>query len=145
MLTAVLNSSLAAWYYFHTSANFGAERAKVHEAQLLHLPFPDLEDTPDPERARIAQGQLVGIVDHLLELKDRPFSGEEMKNEILRVDDLVFDFYGLTDEEKLLVADSLTAIIPSMQPRKGMITALMEEATPRQQNAILSYPSRCAP
>ncbi len=41
LLTAILNSSLAAWYYFHTSANLGADRAKVHEEQLLQLPFPD--------------------------------------------------------------------------------------------------------
>ncbi len=133
LLTAVLNSSLAAWYYFHTSANLGADRAKVHEEQLLHLPFPDLEDTPDPERARIAQRQLVGILDRLLERKDKPLTGEEMKSQILRADDLVFDYYGLTDEEKLLVTDSLTAIIPSMQPRKGTITTLMEQASPEER------------
>lgn len=129
LLTAVLNSKLAAWYYFHTSANLGADRAKVHEEQLLHLPFPDLEDTPNPERARVAQSQLIGIVDSLLELKDRPLSAEEMNNHIRRADDLVFDYYGLTDQEKLLVTDSFTAIIPSMQPRKGTITALMAEAS----------------
>jgi hypothetical protein len=133
LLTAVLNSSLAAWYYFHTSASFGTDRAKVHEEQLLHLPFPDPEDTPDPGRARIAQRQLVGILDQLLELKDKPLTGEKMKNEILRADDLVFDYYGLTDDEKMLVTDSLTAIIPSIQPRKGTITALMEWASPTER------------
>jgi hypothetical protein len=52
-----------------------------------------------------------------------------MKNQIARADDLVFDYYGLTVEEKMLVRDSLSAIIPSMQPRKGTITALMGEAS----------------
>ena len=133
LLTAVLNSSLAAWYYFHTSANFGADRAKVHEEQLLHLPFPDPEDTPDPERSRVAQRQLVDILDQLLELKDKPLTGEKIETQILRADDLVFDYYGLIDEEKMLVRDSLTAIIPSMQPRKGAITALMEGASPKER------------
>src|SRR5262249_20344828 len=39
LLTAVLNSSLAAWVYFHDSANFGTERAKIHQSDLLRLPF----------------------------------------------------------------------------------------------------------
>src|SRR5439155_3855377 len=56
-----------------------------------------------------------------------------MKNQILRADDLVFDYYGLTDEEKVLVTDSMTTIIPSMQPRKGTITALMKAASPKER------------
>ncbi|MBL8228812.1 MAG: N-6 DNA methylase [Bryobacterales bacterium] len=133
LLTALLNSSLAAWYYFHTSANLGTDRAKVHEEQLLDLPFPDPDDTPDPERARVAQHNLVGIVDRLLDLKDQPLAGERMNDEIRRADHLVFDYYGLSEEEKLLITDSLLAVIPSMQPRKGTITALMEQASPGER------------
>src|SRR3546814_5662752 len=33
VLTAVLNSSLAVWFYFHDTANLGADRAKVHQGR----------------------------------------------------------------------------------------------------------------
>src|SRR3546814_2768828 len=44
VLTAVLNSSLAAWFYFHDTANLGADRAKVHQGELLKLPFDRSEE-----------------------------------------------------------------------------------------------------
>jgi len=38
-LTALLNSPLATYYTFHTAANLGVERDKVHFEELLQLPF----------------------------------------------------------------------------------------------------------
>src|SRR3546814_10332894 len=37
VLTAVLNSSLAAWFYFHDTANLGADRAKRSEEHTSEL------------------------------------------------------------------------------------------------------------
>ena len=48
-LCAVLNSPLATYFYFHTSANLGIERDKVHLNELLLLPFPLPETTDDPK------------------------------------------------------------------------------------------------
>lgn len=39
-LTAYLRSDLAQYFFFHTAANWGVERDKVHLDELLRLPFP---------------------------------------------------------------------------------------------------------
>jgi hypothetical protein len=128
-LTAVLNSSLAAWYYFHTSANFGADRAKVHEKQLLELPFPLPEDLPDPKGAQQAQDKIVALIDILLARKDSALvEPSGLQPSIEYADALVFQYYGLTKDEQTLVEDGLRVIIPSMQPRRGESTRLMQDS-----------------
>jgi len=60
-----LNSSLAAWFLFHTTANWGVDRAKVHLEQILTLPFPAAEDCHDPDAASEAENTLVDLMDEL--------------------------------------------------------------------------------
>jgi type I restriction-modification system DNA methylase subunit len=130
LLTAVLNSPLAAWYYFHTSANFGADRAKVHEEQLLELPFPPVDQVPDSIAAERAEASIVEIFDSLLARKDEFLAPSNWIEPYAQAANrLVYEFYGLTAEERLLVEDGLHAIIPSMQPRKDVVTPLMQESS----------------
>lgn len=117
VLTAVLNSSLAAWVYFHDTANFGADRAKIHQSELLKLPFDAAENMPDPTRAVIAEEKIVRLIDReiakadeLLSVQSDPF-GE--------IDRLVFDYYGLDAHEIALIDDTFRYIIPAMQPRRS--------------------------
>jgi hypothetical protein len=129
LLTAVLNSKLAAWYFFHTSANLGADRAKLHEEQLLDLPFPEPSDLSESAEALAAQEEIVSIVDELLLRKDEILLGENwMEAYANRANDLVFQFYGLTADERTLIEDGVNEIIPSMQPRQGKMTRLMRES-----------------
>ena len=130
LLTAILNSSLAAWYYFHTSANFGADRAKVHEEQLLELPFPAPEDLPDPKGAQQAQDKIVALIDTLLAHKDAALVDPGwIQPYIEQANALVFQYYGLTKDEQTLVEDGMRAIIPSRQPRRGENTPLMQNSS----------------
>jgi hypothetical protein len=128
-LTAILNSSLAAWYFFHTSANFGADRALMHEVQFLELPFPAPEEAPDPPKSLRAGQEIVGLIDDLLSHKDDALGFSNHVQDVSRAaDKLVFDYYGLTDAERALVRDCVQSIIPSMQPLRNEITPLMHEA-----------------
>lgn len=117
ILTAILNSSLAAWLYFHDTANLGADRAKVHQGELLKLPFDTPSNMPDPARALMAAEQLVLLIDReiinantLLSLHVNPFE---------KIDRLVFDYYGLNAAEIALIEDTFQYIIPAMQPRRS--------------------------
>jgi hypothetical protein len=131
LLTAVLNSQLAAWYFFHTSANLAADRAKVHEEQLLELPFPDPKDLPDSAAAESAQDEIVRLIDVMLMQKDEALTSSDWRRHYAeRANELVFQFYGLTKEERALVEDGAMEIIPSMQPRRDQITRLMQEGSP---------------
>lgn len=139
LLTAVLNSSLAAWYYFHTSANFGADRAKVHEEQLLELPFPAVRQVPDPPTAEAAEDAIVRIFDELLAHRDDFLVHlDAVAPYAEAADRLVFEYYGLNADERSLIQDGLSTVIPSMQPRKDVITPLMRQSSPElRRNYVL--------
>lgn len=117
VLTAVLNSSLAAWFYFHDTANLGADRAKVHQGELLKLPFDSAENMPNPEKALKAEKELVALIDKAFATTKRLLTSQ---GDVLNViDRLVFDYYGLDDSDVAIVEDTVHSIIPAMQPRRS--------------------------
>ncbi|HSX91290.1 MAG TPA: N-6 DNA methylase [Hydrogenophaga sp.] len=134
VLTAVLNSSLAAWFYFHDTANLGADRAKVHQGELLKLPFDVPENMPDPEKALKAEKELVALVmgevastENLLVARDDLLS---------KIDRLVFDYYGLDASDVAIVEDTFNAVIPAMQPRRSAgLQPIWAAASPGQREA----------
>ncbi|PIO96985.1 HsdM family class I SAM-dependent methyltransferase [Pleomorphomonas carboxyditropha] len=117
VLTAVLNSSLAAWVYFHDTANFGADRAKVHQGELLKLPFDLVVNMPDPARAAAAEEKILQLIDREVAKADELFSLQS--DPLDEIDQLVFDYYGLGAHEIALIEDTFRYIIPAMQPRRS--------------------------
>jgi hypothetical protein len=117
VLTAVLNSSLAAWVYFHDTANLGADRAKVHQSELLKLPFDAARNMPDPERAAVAEEKIVQLIDR--EITNVQELLAPQSDPLDEIDHLVFDYYGLEVREIALIEDTFRYIIPAMQPRRS--------------------------
>lgn len=65
-LTAFLRSMLARYFVFHTAANLGTERDKVHLFEVLRLPF----FLPDSEAARPNEATIVSkVADKIQRLK----------------------------------------------------------------------------
>ena len=118
ILTAVLNSSLAAWLYFHDTANLGTDRAKVHQGELLKLPFDVAEKMPDPARAEAAARKIVQLVDRELASANEllTLQGTQVLAEL---DHLVAQYYGLDAHDVALIEDTFNFIIPAMQPRRS--------------------------
>lgn len=117
VLTAILNSSLAAWVYFHDTANLGADRAKVHQGELLKLPFDAPENMPDPKRAAVAEEKIIQLIDREVAKADELLSLQS--DPLDEIDHLVFDYYGLDTHEIALIEDTFRYIIPAMQPRRS--------------------------
>ncbi|UFS67160.1 SAM-dependent methyltransferase [Paracoccus denitrificans] len=117
ILTAVLNSSLAAWVYFHDTANLGADRAKVHQGELLKLPFDAAVNMPDPAKAAVAEEKLIELIDREAAKADELLSLQS--DPLDEIDRLVFDYYGLNAHEIALIEDTFRYIIPAMQPRRS--------------------------
>ncbi len=117
LLTAVLNSSLSAWFYFHDTANFGADRAKVHQNDLLKLPFSLPKDMPDPDRAAAAAAKIVRLIDR--EIKHSNDLLRDSTGVLNEIDHLVFEYYGLDQSDIALVEDTFNYILPAMQPRRS--------------------------
>lgn len=129
LLTALLNSGLIAWLAFHGTASFGSERPKVHQSELLAFPFPSPDDMPQRERSQSAENALVGLVDRVIESAGGSFELRENESEIFgEIDHLTCDFFCLSDEEIVLVDDTVERIIPSIQPRPNLFPELWETA-----------------
>lgn len=129
LLTAILNSRLIAWFAFHGTASFGSERPKVHQAELLTFPFPSPDDMPQRERSESAGNALVALVDRMIESAHEPFDLRANELPILKkIDHLTCEFFCLSDEEVVLVDDTVERIIPSIQPRRNRYPDIWEPA-----------------
>ena len=129
LLTALLNSGLIAWFAFHGTASFGSERPEVKQAELLALPFPSPDDMPQRERSESAGNALVALVDRMVESAEEPFDLREDERTILdKIDHLTCEFFCLSDEEVILVDDTVERIIPSVQPRRNRYPDIWEPA-----------------
>lgn len=115
ILTAVLNSRLAAWFYFHESANMGTDRAKVLQSELLDLPFAAPDAMPDPERANGAASALIRIVDEAVRSADAVLRSE--RRITAELDEQVYEYFGLDEADRALIDDAYEHLIPAMQPR----------------------------
>lgn len=134
LLTAVLNSRLAGWFYFHTTASLGAERPEVHQKQLLSLPFPGVQDVNHPDRAREAEERIVQLMNTLLAKKDDVLASDDwMIASIEEANHLVYEYYGLTADERTLVEDGIYKVIPSVQPHRGFLTPLLKDSTEQER------------
>jgi N-6 DNA Methylase len=116
LLTAILNSRLAAWFFFHSSAYMGTDRAKVIQKQLLQLPFDDAQNMPKTNLARRAEEHLVNLIDQ--EIMNAKYINDRAPDHVwYDLDELVAQYYGLDDEDITIINDTFEYIIPAMQPR----------------------------
>lgn len=116
-LVAVLNSQLMTFYY---RSNFGGDAMqggylRIGPPQLRTLPIP-LRDL-DAIKGRASHERAIGLVNQMHLLLDRYSSAQtdfERSNLQLQIDatdrqidQLVYEMYGLTDEEIAVVEDAL--------------------------------------
>ena len=97
ILTATLQSALAAWFLLMTSANFGAWMQRIKIRDLDPFPTPDLITSPATEEGR-------RVVTKLRRLRRRKAIGELDR---VALDEAVFDLYGLREQERIVVRDGL--------------------------------------
>ena len=135
-LAAYLRSSLAKYFLFHTSSNWGVSRQEVQVDELLRLPFPLPEEMPSPARAEEIVQQVAAIVartaakadEHLVdraEMVNR--AGEE-------TEPLIAEYFDLLPDERVLIDDTIRTIIPSVRPTlKRKLIPTIEPAGERER------------
>ena len=138
LLAGLLNSRLMLWFAFHGTSSFGADRPEVKQAELLRLPFPAPDDLPEPERSRTAADALTSIVEKQVRrlgpapaqpgpaLEHRP----DERGVLEEIDDLAYEFFCLSEEERILVEDTVEHVIPAVQPNRGRVPTLWRSSTP---------------
>lgn len=142
-LAAYLRSNLAKYFLFHTAANWGSERDKVHLFELMRIPFslpgndfisPDAEqilkkvvEKIDKLRGAIQDARNRLKADNrrrsLLHkegdfhqeawLAERKKFGDVLQREI---EPLIYAYFGLTEQEVILVEDTIHVFEPSSTP-----------------------------
>jgi hypothetical protein len=140
-LAAYLRSSIAKYFLFHTSSNWGVGRQRVGVDELLRLPFPMPEETASPKRAH----QIVAEVDHIVTTAmsaatDEFVDRKELVNratEALEV--LVEEYFDIIPEEKALADDTVRIIAPSARPtRKRLLVPTIEPSKEEQRDDYTS-------
>jgi hypothetical protein len=111
-----LRSSLAKYWLILNGYSSTAERARVTLAEILSLPFIDPDDHASPETASKALQMACEKIGHHQSLIGTAFA--EAFYEIAHdgIDDIVFDYFGLTDHERILVEDMVALSAKSLQP-----------------------------
>jgi len=120
-LAAFLRSSLARYYLFHTVANWGVERDKVHLEELLRIPFPLPEDTPDPGKARTAVRDVASLMSHGLKRLQAPLVNRSSIVEPLldKIRPYIYQYFDIDELEEILIEDTNRVSIPSKMPKRG--------------------------
>lgn len=130
LLTALLNSKVAAWYAFHGTASFGSERPEVKQSGFVHLPFPTVDDLPEPERALTAAAKLVAVIDREAGKADAPFTMNDSEEALfLEIDKWSYEYFCLSRDEIILIEDMIDRIIPAVQPHQGSFPELWKAPT----------------
>jgi hypothetical protein len=135
-LAAYLRSSLARYFLFHTSSNWGVSRQEVHVEEMLRLPFQLPEQCPDPKRAAAIVAEVARIVTDASAKAGGDLANREdiVRNATAAVEPLIEEYFDLDPLEKMLIEDTVRVIIPSARPtRKRPSVPTILPATAKQR------------
>lgn len=124
-LTAFINSAFTAW--FMGAMGLAVNRPRIVPSDILHLPFPDPADLPDPEQAEIVRAEVVNIIDDLMRKaavrKEKALKHQgnffPTVEEVQTLDDLIFTYFGLSSEEITAIKENIKFVRKAAQPKKG--------------------------
>ncbi len=136
-LAAYLRSSLARYFLFQTSSNWGVSRQEVHVEELLRLPFPLPDVMPKPRRAweivkgvgRIVTSTAAKTSEDFADRKDLVWAATDP------IETLIDEYFDILPVEKALIDDTVRVIIPSVRPtRNRPVVPTIEPSKEKQQD-----------
>lgn len=152
-ILGILWSSLARYYFFKTTANWGLWNHKILLDELLKLPIPQEIDSKKAEPVisivnKLRNYQLLekdilnpdGVSKEEIEAQRREWEAE--------LDEAVYDLYGFTEEQRELIRDCCEVTLPFFyQPYKsvGNMPAIEEGDTSWIQNYAEIFARRWQP
>jgi len=134
-LTCALASPLALYFFFHTSANWGSERAKIHVSEYERFPFPPPE-LPEQREALQELAKLHRSME--ADYEESVIKGEwRAEQESERLDELVYTYYGVDSWERALIEDTVNVWIPSATPHRSSKIPALAPASPINREEYL--------
>lgn len=159
-LTCYLRSKLAKYFLFHTSANWGTERNKVHLTELLRIPFPLPEsEYAHPDAKEVIKQVAAKLRSLKRELKkgirtsdffDSKNNRKQHKEELAwiklrtdavqaEVEPLIYKYFDLIDQEIVLIEDTVDVVLPSITPNDSL--EQIHTLEPVHKNNVPAYQS----
>lgn len=106
LLTVIINSELISWYLYLTT-NIGADRERFSQRYpFMNLPFPKPSDFKSDSKALDIHSSIVKAMDN--------FNNTWLSKNYL--DDLVYQYYGIKNEEIAIIKEFFKKIRPAMHP-----------------------------
>ena len=120
-LAPYLRSSVARYFLFQTSSNWGVSRQEVHVEELLRLPFPLPGATAHPGRAGSIITKVAGIVTAAMKRASESVMGREqdIAEATAAVEPLIFEYFDIVPDERSLIDDTVAVVIPSLRPTRN--------------------------
>ena len=119
-LAAYLRSSIARYFLFHTSSNWGVSRQKVHVEELLRVPFRFPDDSGNGRRSWEIVKEVSAIVADAAARAQEPFSNrrELVQQAEGAIDERIDEYFDILPTEKTLIEDTTKIVIPSARPSR---------------------------
>lgn len=114
-ITCYMRSTLGSWLSILLSASVSAERAKLHKAELADWPFWSLSVHPDRARAERVLREVDTVITSI-EGAETILAPAAYVALVKRLDELVFDYFGINEGERAAIIELARVIGPSIQP-----------------------------
>lgn len=120
-LAAYLRSSVAKYFLFHTSSNWGVSRQKVHVEELLRLPLPLPDEMPDPNASQDIVNKIANIFNNVTSQASNFFGDRRgiVGEASDAIDALIYEYLDVQPNERTLIEDTLRVFAPSMRPSRN--------------------------
>jgi hypothetical protein len=139
-LAAYLSSSLAKYFAFHTSSNWGVYRPEVQVEELLRLPFLLPAELPDPSRAKTIVEEVAQIMTRAAATSEKLFvdRADVVRQAQHAIEPLIDEYFDVMAQERILIDDTITTIIPSVQPRLHQVVPTIQPSDDQQRSQYLT-------
>jgi hypothetical protein len=121
LIVSIINSSVAAYFLFHTSLSWGIEaQPQVRKLDILSLPMPEIE-TP---QQRAAQQAILALMRNsepkIMGLRSKDEYGQAIKDLRTQINDLVYQLFGVSSWERDLIEHFSTFTYPLSLAKKSL-------------------------
>ena len=118
-LAAYLRTDLARYFMFHTSSNWGVYRPEVHVEEILRLPLPLPDWFDDSQSRQHIVDEVARIFDVVSKKSALSFLSRSniIHEASLEIELLIDNYFDIQPSERLLIADTINVIVPSVQPK----------------------------
>jgi hypothetical protein len=137
-VAAYLRAPLAQYFMFHTSSSWGMYRPEGHVEEVLRLPLPLPEQQRDPKRCRAIVAEVAEIVASAARQAQANFIARSsaIQAASAKIEALVDEYFDIQPLEKILIEDTLSIVIPSIQPTHArMPVPTVQPTSARQRDA----------